>query len=195
MFLFSLLKFLYQVFNSTCLSTVIYKCVAHPFSTIFTLVNVQETNKTGQHSFTIRRVMQHTAYAPIPSQVLFPIKEVQSNKMQSERVIQQNGQDQMKKIFRRKNKKFKQEKSQNHMDIMYSFLSQHYLLLLSGKQGIMRSINRYPSHEQFTSLTGIPYVIRYCVYRQTRILHQICLLLPFGFMHTKNKKKREHWEI
>lgn len=50
--------------------------------------------------------MQHTAYAPIPSQVLFPIKEVQSNKMQSERVIQQNGQDQMKKIFRRKNKKF-----------------------------------------------------------------------------------------
>lgn len=38
---------LYQVFNSTCLSTVIYKCVAHPFSTIFTLVNVQETNKTG----------------------------------------------------------------------------------------------------------------------------------------------------
>lgn len=50
---------LYQVFNSTCLSTVLYKCVAHPSSTIFTLVNVQETNKTGEHSFTIRLVMQH----------------------------------------------------------------------------------------------------------------------------------------
>lgn len=79
---------LYQVLNFTFLLTVLCKCVAHPFSTIFTLVNVQETNKTGEHSFTIRLVMQHTAYAPIPSQVLFPIKEVQSNKMQSERVIQ-----------------------------------------------------------------------------------------------------------
>lgn len=186
---------LYHVFNLIFMSKVLYKCVAHPFSTIFTLVNVQETNNTGEHSFTIRLVMQHTAYAPIPSQVLFPIREVQSNKMQSEQVIQQNGQDQMKKIFRRKNKKFEQEKSQNHMDIMYSFLSQHYLLLLSGKQGIMRSINRYPSHKQFTSLTGIPYVIRYGVYRQTSILDQISLLLPFGFMHTKDQKKQEHWEI
>lgn len=73
-----LLQMIYiKIFNSTCLSTVIYKCVAHPFSTIFTLslVNVQETNKTGQHSFTIRRVMQHTAYAPIPSQVLFLSKK------------------------------------------------------------------------------------------------------------------------
>lgn len=62
---------LYYIFNFTFISKVLYKCVAHPFSTIFTLVNVQETNNTGEHSFTIRLVMQHTAYAPTPSSVSY----------------------------------------------------------------------------------------------------------------------------